>query len=135
TNPLTCTAAASGGFTCAPGSFKAATTQASRRRLFPAITTDVGNYFGDDASSSYNAFQVKAEKRFASGLQFLTHYTFAHAMAHDGSYYSVDPSVSWGPDPFTRTHAFVVSTVYELPFGRGKKYMGSSGRAADLIIG
>jgi hypothetical protein len=78
---------------------------------------------------------VKAEKRFASGLQFLTHYTFAHAMAHDGSYYSVDPSVSWGPDPFTRTHVFVISTVYELPFGRGKKYMGSSGRATDLIIG
>jgi hypothetical protein len=136
TNPLACTAAVGGGFTCAPTSFQPGTPQASRRRLFArGITADVGNYFGDDASSSYNAFQVKAEKRFASGLQFLTHYTFAHAMAHDGSYYSVDPSVSWGPDPFTRTHAFVISTVYELPFGRGKRFMGSSGRATDLIIG
>jgi len=136
TNSLACTAAAGGGFTCAPTSFVPATSQASRRRLFArGISADVGNYFGDDASSSYNAFQAKVEKRFASGFQFMGHYTFAHALAHDGSYYSVDPSVSWGPDPFTRTHVFVVSTVYELPFGRGKRYMGGVSRVGDFVIG
>ena len=136
TNPLTCSAAAGGGFTCAPTSFAPTVPQPNRRRLFSrGISVDVGNYFGDDASSSYNALQVKAEKRFASGLQFLTHYTFAHADNHDGSYYSVNPSVSWGPDPFTRTHVFVISTVYELPFGRGKKFMGDPSRAVNFIVG
>ena len=42
-------------------------------------SNDLGNYLGNDASSSYNALQVKVDKRFARGLQFLTHYTFAHA--------------------------------------------------------
>jgi Carboxypeptidase regulatory-like domain/TonB dependent receptor len=135
-NPLACTAATGGGFDCAPTSFQADVSQASRRRLFGrGIAVDVGNYFGDDASSSYNALQVKAEKRFASGLQFLTHYTFAHANNHDGSYFSVDPSVSYGPDPFTRTHVFVISTVYELPFGRGKRFLGGVGRAGNFVVG
>ncbi len=98
-------------------------------------SSDIGNYFGNDASSHYSALQVKVEKRFASGLQFLGHYTFSHAYNYDSSYYSVDPRFSYGPDDFSRNHVFVISTVYELPVGRGKKYMGDIGRAADFLIG
>jgi len=123
----------------------------NRRRLFlngvPAFTytgafagltccsTDVGNYFGNDASSKYDALQIKVEKRFSQGLQFLGHYTYSKAYNHDSSYYSVDPRVGWGPDDFNRNHVFVVNTVYELPFGKGKKFMSDAGRAADLLIG
>ncbi|HTP70320.1 MAG TPA: TonB-dependent receptor, partial [Dongiaceae bacterium] len=49
--------------------------------------TDIGNYFGNNASSNYNALQVKVEKRFAQGLQFLTHYTYSHANNYDSNYY------------------------------------------------
>ena len=128
---------------------------ADRRRLFangvPAFTypnfldssgnpltccsTDVGNYFGNDATNHYNGIQVKAEKRFAGGLQFLAHYTFSHAYFYDADYYSVDPKVSYGPDDFTRNHVFVINTVYELPVGRGKKFMSGIGRLADFVIG
>lgn len=130
-------------------------SSADRRRLFlngvPAFTypnfldsngkpltccaTDVGNYFGNDASSKYDALQIKVEKRFTHGLQFLSHYTYSKAYNHDGSYYSVDPRVGWGPDDFNRNHVFVVSTVYELPFGRGRSYLSGVGRAADFVIG
>jgi hypothetical protein len=105
-------------------------------------SSDIGNYFGNDASSHYNALQVKLEKRFASGLQFLAHYTFSHAynFSDDGTggrggYYSVDQRFAYGPDDFSRNHVFVISTVYELPFGRGKKYMADIGRAANFLIG
>jgi hypothetical protein len=79
--------------------------------------------------------QVKVEKRFSGGLQFLGHYTYSHANAFTDSYYSVDPRLGYGPDPFSRNHVFVLSTVYELPVGRGKRFMSGGGRAMDLLIG
>jgi hypothetical protein len=98
-------------------------------------SSDIGNYFGNDASTHYDALQVKVEKRFSQGLQFLGHYTYSHAFNYDSGYFSVDPRIAYGPDDFNRKHVFVVSTVYELPFGKGKKFMGDVGRAADLLIG
>ncbi len=98
-------------------------------------STDVGNYFGNDASTHYDALQVKVEKRFSQGLQFLGHYTYSHAFNYDSGYFSVDPRFAYGPDDFNRNHVFVVNTVYELPVGKGKKYMGDVSRAVDLLIG
>jgi len=49
--------------------------------------------------------------------------------------FSVDKKYAWGPDDFNRNHVFVVNTVYELPIGRGKKFMGDAGRISDLLIG
>lgn len=139
--------AVGGGTDFGDAGFKAFTPSANRRRFFlngvPAFTAageaccseDVGNYFGNDASSKYDALQIKVEKRFAQGLQFLGHYTYAHAWNHDSSYYSVDQRVGWGPDDFNRNHVFVLSTVYELPFGRGKRFKSDASRAMDLVLG
>ena len=145
--------------------FKAFTPTANRRRLFlngvPAFTyptcsvslqqcgltgvapadqltccsVDVGNYFGNDSSSKYNALQLKMEKRFTHGLQFLAHYTYANAYNHDSNYYSVDQRISSGPDDFNRNHVFVVSTVYELPVGSGRAFMRDASRALDFLVG
>jgi len=155
-NPYSCLAPGAAGntsatqFFCTPKGFKAAIPTNNRRRFFlngvPTFTypnfpgvvccsSDIGNYFGNDASSHYNALQIKAEKRFSGGLQFLAHYTFAHAYNYDNNYFSVDPKFAYGPDDFNRDHVFVIATVYELPFGRGKKYFGDVGRAANFLIG
>jgi hypothetical protein len=114
--------------------FQAATSQNARRPLYPTIPFDLGNYYGNDASSTYNAFEVKAEKRFSQGLQFLTHYTFSHADNYDSNYYANSHSVAWGPVDFNRNHVWVLNAVYELPFGRGKKYL-SNGGPADYAVG
>jgi hypothetical protein len=139
--------------------FAPAQPQADRRRLFlngvPAFTypgftyvNTLGvvtptppccavdtSYYGNDSDNKYNALQIKAEKRVSAGLQFLAHYTFSHAYAYDSSYYSVDKKFAWGPNPYNRNQVFVASSIYELPFGRGKKFMGGSGRAMDLVVG
>jgi Carboxypeptidase regulatory-like domain len=108
-------------------------------RIQPGVlqccSTDQGNYLGNDASSIYNALQVKVDKRFAHGLQFLTHYTYAHADRYDSNYYDISHTISWGPSDQVRHNVWVTSTVYELPFGKGKSFAGNAGRAEDLIIG
>src|SRR5467141_131274 len=48
-------------------------------------SADLNNYFGMDASSNYNALQLKVEKRFSQGLQFVSHYTWSRARFHDNN--------------------------------------------------
>ena len=99
------------------------------------LPDDLGNYYGNDASSEYNAFEVKVEKRFAQGLQFISHYTYAHANAYNNNYYAISHPVAYGPNDFVRDHVFVFNPVYALPFGKGKKYLGNSSRAMDYLVG
>jgi len=99
------------------------------------IGFDLGNYYGNDASSQYNAFETKVEKRFSGGLQFLAHYTFSHANGFDSNYYAVSHPIAWGRVDFNRDHVFVVNTVYDLPFGRGKSFGNHSSKAMDYLIG
>jgi hypothetical protein len=97
--------------------------------------TDQGNYLGNDASSEYDAFQMEYERRFSHGLQVLSHYTYAHANKYDSNYYVDDPAVAYGPDDQVRTNVWVANVVYQLPFGKGKTFAGSAGRAEDMFIG
>jgi outer membrane receptor protein involved in Fe transport len=99
------------------------------------IPFGLGNFYGNDASSSYKAFEAKIEKRFNNGLQFVSHYTFSHADGYDSNYYAISHPIAYGPVDFNRNHVFVFNTVYELPFGKGKKYMGNSSRAMDYAVG
>jgi hypothetical protein len=132
--------------------FGTALTQSQRRPFYNHFSTpcadatctapvvvccgnDLGNYLGNDASSIYNALQVKVEKRFSHGLQFLSHYTFAHANKYDGNYYAISHPIAYGPDDQNRNHVWVTNFVYELPFGKGKSFVGNAGRLEDALIG
>jgi len=103
--------------------------------VLQCCSIDEGNYLGNDASSKYDAFQVKVEKRFSHGLQFLSHYTFAHAYKYDNAYYPDDPKIAYGPDDQVRNHVWVNNVVYELPFGKGRMFASNAHRAEDLIVG
>jgi hypothetical protein len=96
---------------------------------------DLGNYFGMDASSKYNALQIKAEKRFSQGLQFISHYTWSMARFYDSNYFGADPKVAYGPMNVNRNHVWVTNIVYELPFGKGKKYMSDANTWMDYVVG
>jgi Carboxypeptidase regulatory-like domain len=101
----------------------------------PCCSGGVGNYFGNDANNNYNALQIKAEKRTSYGLQFLAHYTYSRAYAYDSNYYSVDKAFAYGPNPDNRNSEFVANTIYQLPFGRGRHFLGDANRALDLAVG
>jgi len=88
----------------------------------------------NDGTNSYNAFQVKLNQRASKGLTFIAHYTYSKAYDNDGSYVA-DYKVGWGRSDFNRDSVFVFAPIYELPFGRGKTFLGNIGRAADLLVG
>jgi hypothetical protein len=100
----------------------------------PCCAVDL-SYFGNDANNEYQSLQISAEKRMSWGLQFLAHYTFSHSNGYDSNYYSVDPRIAFGPNPYNRNQVFLVSAIYDLPIGRGKKFMSDASRAMDLLVG
>jgi hypothetical protein len=97
-------------------------------------------------SSTYHSVQTKVEKRFSSGLSFLTAYTFGKSLDetsqaslgfHSGGGFRWAAYPSWekGRSDFDITHRFVTSASYQLPFGKGKMFANGINRAADLVIG
>lgn len=111
-------------------------SNASRRLLQPLSNVATINVFDPRNSSSYNGLSGKLEKRFSSGLQFLAAYTFAKSLDYGGSAASGGGSVGnpqtitniragHGPSGFDVKHRLVANYLYELPFGKGKKWMNS----------
>jgi hypothetical protein len=84
----------------------------------------------------YNALQVELRRRYAQGLQFQMSYAYGHeydtvfTSFHRPLYWE-RPSGNTGDIP----HAFKANVVYDLPFGRGRRFGGSVNGALDRIIG
>jgi hypothetical protein len=104
-------------------------------KTLTCCSSNMGNYFGMDASSNYHALQLKVEKRISQGLQFVSHYTWSRARFYDSNYFAVDPKVAYGPMNVNRNHVWVTNFLYDLPFGKGKKYMSGANTLTDYVIG
>ena len=92
------------------------------------------NYSGSDGVNSYKALQVKATQRAGGGLTLLAHYTYSRAYDNDGGY-QPDLRQGYGRQDFNRDSELVITSLYELPFGKGKKFLGNINRGADLLLG
>ena len=88
---------------------------------------------------------MNIEKRFSQGLSVLASFTWSRALG-------VAPAITegingqaiqdptnlareYGPLEFDIKRRFVTSYLYELPFGRGKRFLNTSSRGLDLLLG
>jgi outer membrane receptor protein involved in Fe transport len=110
--------------------------QVQRRPLFQKFgwTQDI-DFFCNCADNRYDSLQTKINKRFSHGYSVLAHYTWQRAIQDGGDYFIYDQTVSRGPADWDRTHVFVLAQVAELPFGRGRKYLGGISKGVDYAIG
>jgi carboxypeptidase family protein len=92
-------------------------------------------YYGSDASNNYHGLQLKLDKRFSKGFSVLSHYTWSRAFGYTNTYYNIDATQAYGPNDNTRSHVFLFSGIYELPFGKGRRYLGGANKALDFIAG
>jgi hypothetical protein len=104
-------------------------TQKPRQWTQPII------YFGGVASANYNAFQGKLVKRFSNGYEFNANYTWAKGIGYQSDYYVQDPRLSRGVNSFDRRHTFNFYNVLEMPFGRGRRFLGNVSHPADYLVG
>ncbi|HEX4163856.1 MAG TPA: TonB-dependent receptor [Bryobacteraceae bacterium] len=107
---------------------------------FPNLTGIL--YSSKGGSSSYNAFETKLEKRFTSGWNLLSSYTYSHSIDNDSGDASGTPNLNpsnfqldRGSSAFDVRHRWVTSVLYELPVGKGKQFLGSAPAWQDAFWG
>ncbi|PYV93807.1 MAG: hypothetical protein DMG05_00235 [Acidobacteria bacterium] len=116
------------------------------RRPYP----NFGTYIDSDWSgnSSYNSFNTKIEHR-TNSMIFTTIYTWAKSIDNKSAAAGIGNDVAgWqgfldnhdvrrdrGRSEFSVDHRLVSSFVYELPFGHGRRYLGSASGVANHVIG
>jgi hypothetical protein len=102
------------------------------------------NGLGSGGDSYYHGLQIQAEKRYSNGLQFIGGYTFARCIStSDSTFVGEGTSVQNGRDFRQQrglctqhfSQRFTLSWVYDLPFGRGKKYGSNLARPIDFVLG
>jgi hypothetical protein len=115
------------------------------RRPFPAVDSGI-SYFNSAGNSEYNALQTKLQHRFASGVSILVNYTYSHALGNasnanlgaqnnDAFRWIAHPEWEHGNLDFDVRHRFVASYIWDLPFGRGKRFGSDVNTFADRLIG
>jgi hypothetical protein len=111
-------------------------------RPYPQVLT-VATRQDKLGSSSYHSFQTKVQKRFASGLQYLMSYTFSKLMTDIPASLEQLPGsqiqdagnrrAEWAIAPFDTPHNFWFSAIYDLPFGRGKRFLSQSAVLGHIV--
>jgi hypothetical protein len=112
-------------------------------RAFPQYSTiNTTNSGGDKTGRSmYHAGVVKLTQRMTGGFLFQGSYTYSKLMtnadAFSGSTGSMDtaqPDLEYSIGRFDQTHSIKLNTVYELPWGPGKRWL-TSGAASHILGG
>ena len=92
-------------------------------------------YYGSDASNNYHSLQLKFDKRFSGGFNVMSHYTFSKNIDYDGTYYPRAANLARGVSANNRTHVFFLASLYEVPFGKGRRYLNNASRPLDFVVG
>jgi hypothetical protein len=114
----------------------------------PFVDFGGGSYQATYGVSSYHGLQTKLEQQYSNGLSFLLAYTFSKAMSDAGDLlnggstgglraYAVTglgPKFDYAPSDFNIKNVVHFSGGYELPVGKGKKFMNEGG-IANAVLG
>jgi hypothetical protein len=99
--------------------------------------------------ANYHSLQTKYQRRFSNGLTMLFAYTYAKTLTDAGDLlsgggvggYRAPYLPGWGIKkdmglaPFDIRHAVSFSGSYDLPFGKGQRFMAGSNRISEFVLG
>jgi hypothetical protein len=103
----------------------------------------IGTDYDRSGNSSYHGLNLGLNKRFSAGMTFLASYSYSKSL-DDGAPAGNDIfGVTFqqtqvrerAVSNFDMTHKFRASFSYELPFGKGKQFLGGSSTWMDYLVG
>jgi len=103
------------------------------RRPYPAFVN--ASIIRNDGKSNYDSLQLEARRRVGA-VTFNATYTWAsnlHNYLNTEDPYDVGRH--WSRDNFLARHHAVISTMIELPWGRGRRFLSDAPRALDHLVG
>jgi hypothetical protein len=84
--------------------------------------------------SSHNAGIVTLTKRYSNGLNFQAYYTFSKTLSGGAG---DNPYIDWhlNKSPSGQNHNLTATMNYEVPVGKGRRFLHSSNRVVDALLG
>jgi hypothetical protein len=113
-------------------------------RFLPNTNTGVADLLFNGASSYYNGFQFELTRRFAKGWYMQANYTFSKTLTDaqgtgqtrfEPRLDNAQPDLEYSRADFDQTHVFNLNTIYELPFGKGKRWLNQGGLLNQIVGG
>jgi hypothetical protein len=111
--------------------------------FLPNPSTGVADLLNNSARSRYDSLQIEVRRRFSDGFYFQANYTLGKALTDaagvgqtrfDPLIDNDNPRNEYARADFDTEHVFNFSGIYELPFGKGKRFLNYGG-ILDYIIG
>ncbi len=121
-----------------------ATFRTGNNVLLANPNTGVADLLTNSAKSRYNALQAEIRRRFSDGLTFQANYTFQKLLTNapgtgqtrfEPLIDNAQPDLEYGIGDQDTTHVFNLNTIYELPFGKGKRFFSGANGFLDRLIG
>jgi len=115
----------------------------------PAVLDATVSGTQSNGTMGYNSLQAVLQKQMKNGLQYQVSYTFSKCMSNSTGYYGAwnnalsasaywqnvyDSKAEWAPCYYDATHVLSAYAIYELPFGKGKKF-GGDNKVVNEVIG
>jgi len=89
----------------------------------------------DDGTSIYHAGQIRVEKRFSGGYTLLAGYTWSKLLERISFLNATDTDYEKRISSNDAPHRLVVSGIWELPFGRNRRWGGNWSGVSEAVFG
>ena len=117
----------------AAAGFRSATIARSQLlRPFPQFG-DI-NTTNNDGYSWYHSLQANVNKRFSNGYTFGMSHTWSKFMEAISYLNAADPLPTETISDFDRTHRFTMNGIYELPVGKGRRFLSNVNTLGSYFI-
>ena len=105
---------------------------------YPGISTV--NVRDDAGRSQYDALQIQLKRRFSKGWQYIASYSFSKTKdngegAFDNTAGGINYIEQYTTSRLDYPNVLSLETIYELPFGRGRKFGTDIPRVLDILVG
>lgn len=103
-------------------------------RAFPQMN-GVTNNTTNSGSNNVHEFRLNFERRFSKGFNLNAGYTGLKIRDHDFYYYEYDATPTERLSNNGRPHRFTMTSIYQLPFGKGRPLFSNVNKAMNYLIG
>jgi hypothetical protein len=93
------------------------------------------NTTNNDGKTWYHSAQVSLQKRFSKGYTLGVSYTYSHWMQATEYLNAADPEPTKMISDLDVPHRLSISGIYELPFGRGKRFASDAAGFVQGLVG
>jgi hypothetical protein len=101
------------------------------------------NEKGNNGNANFHSLQVSLRRSLTNGWLWETQYMWSHAMSDNGFGAGEYPHIqnyscikcSYSSTDIDVRHAFSANSIYDLPFGRGKRFLNNGGFVAKVVGG